>query len=205
MEQPSPGQVADAWQATGLAGQASARQAGRPGRQAGRAGRSGPGGPGQAGVRVTAVRSDDPVPRRAGRVLVVDEDNRILLLHGFDPADPEHPFWFTVGGGADAGESLAAAAARELREEVGLSVEISALGEPVWQRVTEFGFDGTRYRQDEEYFLLRVRPFRVSLAGLDQLEQDTVDAYRWWDPAELESSGEEFHPPDLPRLLRELG
>jgi 8-oxo-dGTP pyrophosphatase MutT (NUDIX family) len=179
------------------AGPAWSRQPGPgSGRLAGRA---------QAGVRVTAVRSDDLVPRRAGRVLVVDDDNRVLLLHGFDPANPEHPFWFTVGGGADAGESLAAAAARELREEVGLSVEISALGEPVWQRVTEFGFDGTRYRQDEEYFLLRVRPFRVSLAGLDQLEQDTVDAYRWWDPAELESSGEEFHPPDLPRLLRELG
>lgn len=154
---------------------------------------------------MAAVRIDDLVPRRAGRVLVVDDDDRVLLLHGFDPADPEHPFWFTVGGGADAGESLAAAAARELREEVGLSVEVSALGEPVWRRVTEFGFDGIRYRQDEEYFLLRVRPFRVSLAGLDQLEQDTVDDCRWWDPAQLESSGEAFHPPDLPRLLRELG
>jgi 8-oxo-dGTP pyrophosphatase MutT (NUDIX family) len=150
------------------------------------------------------VGTKDRVPRRAGRVLVVDDENRVLLLHGFDPADPGHPFWFTVGGGADPGESLAEAAARELREEVGLSVDVGALGRPVWHRLTEFGFDGTRYLQEEDYFLLRVRPFQVSLAGLDQLEQDTVDAYRWWDAAELESSGEDFYPPELTRLLRGL-
>lgn len=144
------------------------------------------------------------MPRRAGRVLVIDDDDRILLLHGFDPADPGNPFWFTVGGGADPGESLAEAAARELREEVGLAVDASALGEPVWHRVTEFGFDGVRYLQDEDYFVLRVRQFPVSLAGLDQLEQDTVDGHRWWGAAEMKSSGEEFHPPELPRLLREL-
>ena len=97
------------------------------------------------------------MPRRAGRVLVIDDDDRILLLHGFDPADPGNPFWFTVGGGADPGESLAEAAARELREEVGRAVDASALGEPVWHRVTEFGFDGVRYLQDEDYFVLRVR------------------------------------------------
>ncbi|HLQ53605.1 MAG TPA: NUDIX domain-containing protein [Streptosporangiaceae bacterium] len=146
----------------------------------------------------------DLVPRRAGRVLVFDDDNRVLLLHGFDPADPDRPFWFTVGGGADPGESLAEAAARELREEVGLAVDPGTLGEPVWRRVTEFGFDGIRYLQDEDYFVLRVRSFPVSLAGLNQVEQDTTDGYRWWDIAAMESSGEEFHPADLPRLLRGL-
>jgi 8-oxo-dGTP pyrophosphatase MutT (NUDIX family) len=148
--------------------------------------------------------SDDMVPRRAGRVLVIDDDGRLLLLHGFDPADPDHPFWFTVGGGADPGETLAEAAARELREEAGLAIEATALGEPVWRRVTEFGFDGTRYRQDEDYFVLRTPAFAVTLAGLDQVEQHSVDDYRWWGAAELESSGEEFHPPELRRLLREL-
>lgn len=150
------------------------------------------------------MASPEIVRRRAGRVLLLDHDDRILLLHGFDPAIPDHAFWFTVGGGVDPGETLAEAAAREMREEVGLTVEATALGEPVWHRVTEFGFDGVRYRQEEDYFTLRVAAFAVSLAGLDQLEQDTVHGYRWWGAAEMESSGEEFHPADLPRLMREL-
>ena len=148
----------------------------------------------------------DAVPRRAGRVLVVDASSRLLLLHGWDPADPDHPFWFTVGGGAEPGESLAAAAARELREEAGLAVQPAALGEPVWHRVARFSFDGTRYHQEEDFFLLRVDSgsFEVSLAGLDEIEQQTVDAFRWWGAAELESSGEVFFPAELPRKLREL-
>jgi 8-oxo-dGTP pyrophosphatase MutT (NUDIX family) len=146
------------------------------------------------------------MPRRAGRVLVVDAAGRVLLLHGFDPAAPDRPFWFTVGGGAEPGESLAAAAARELREEAGLAVEPGALGEPVWHRLAEFSFDGTRYRQEEDFFLLRVNSgsFEVSLAGLDEIEQETVDGFRWWGADELDSSGEEFFPPELPAKLREL-
>jgi 8-oxo-dGTP pyrophosphatase MutT (NUDIX family) len=155
---------------------------------------------------VAAVDDADLVPRRAGRVLLVDASNRVLLLHGWDPAVPDQPFWFTVGGGAEPGESLAAAAARELREEAGLTVEPAALGDPVWHRVAEFGFDGTRYRQEEDFFLLRVDSgsFEVSLAGLDEIEQQTVDGFRWWGAAEMESAGEAFVPAELPALLREL-
>jgi 8-oxo-dGTP pyrophosphatase MutT (NUDIX family) len=144
------------------------------------------------------------VPRRAGRVLVVDAGQRVLLLHGFDPAVPDQPFWFTVGGGAEPGESLAEAAARELREEAGLAVEPGALGDPVWHRVVEFGFDGTRYRQEEDFFLLRVDSAVVSLAGMDEMEQQTVDGFRWWGAAEMEAADEAFVPPELPGLLRDL-
>jgi 8-oxo-dGTP pyrophosphatase MutT (NUDIX family) len=128
----------------------------------------------------------------------------VLLLFGFDPADPGHPFWFTVGGGAEPGESFAEAAARELREEVGITVGVSKLGDPVWQRVADYGFAGMRFRQKEEYFLLRVASSAVSLDGMDQLERQTVTAYRWWSPAELESLAEPIRPAELPALLRRL-
>lgn len=143
-------------------------------------------------------------PRRAGRVLVLDPAGRVLLLLGFDPAVPDHRFWFTIGGGADPGETLAQAAARELREESGIVAEPAALGAPVWRRTAEFSFDGTRYRQDEEYFLLRTGSVEVSLDGLEEVERATVVGHRWWDPGELVASGEPFVPPELPRLLREL-
>jgi 8-oxo-dGTP pyrophosphatase MutT (NUDIX family) len=150
------------------------------------------------------VVGPDDVPRRAGRVLPIDPRGRVLLLFGFDPADPGHPFWFTVGGGAEPAESFAEAAARELREEVGIAADVSELGDPVWQRVADYGFAGMRFRQKEEYFLLRVDSCAVSLDGMDHLERQTVTAYGWWSPAELESLAEPVRPAELPSLLRRL-
>jgi 8-oxo-dGTP pyrophosphatase MutT (NUDIX family) len=137
-------------------------------------------------------------------VLPIDPSRRVLLLCGFDPASPAQPFWFTVGGGVDPCETLAECAARELREEVGIAADAAALGEPVWRRTVEFGFNGTRYRQDEEYFVLRVGSRAVSLDGMDDWEKQTVTGYRWLSAPELESLAEPFGPPELPRLLREL-
>ena len=50
--------------------------------------------------------------RQTARVLPVDDEGRVLLLHGWDPHHPDRPFWFTIGGAADPGESLRAAGAR---------------------------------------------------------------------------------------------
>jgi 8-oxo-dGTP pyrophosphatase MutT (NUDIX family) len=143
-------------------------------------------------------------PRRAGRVLVLDPAGRVLLLQGFDPAAPGHRFWFTIGGGADPGESLVQAAARELREESGISAAPADLGDVVWRRTAEFSFDGQRYRQDEEYFVLRTSVVEITLGGMEELERQSTTAHRWWGADELAASGEPFVPPELPRLLRDL-
>jgi 8-oxo-dGTP pyrophosphatase MutT (NUDIX family) len=149
---------------------------------------------------------DGPVVLRlAGRVLVVDSSARVLLLHGYDPAEPGEPYWFTVGGGAKPGESLTEAAARELREETGLVVQPSDLGAPVWHEVTEFGFDGTRYRQEQDFFLWRAgKSPEVRTEGMADEEAAFVDGHRWWSVAELEATSESFYPVELPSLLREL-
>ena len=159
--------------------------------------------PDLAGI-LARVSDSDVIGRQAGRVLLVDADNRVLLLQGFNPAAPAELFWFTIGGGIDPGESAAEAAARELLEEAGLAVDPADFGEPVWHRIAEFSFDGRRYRQEEDYFLLRTEAFEVSLAGLDAIEQEIVVGYRWWEAAGLEAAGEAFFPAELPRLLREL-
>ena len=144
------------------------------------------------------------ISRRAGRVLVIDAGGRVLLLHGFDPARPREPYWFTIGGGAEPGESLAQAAARELSEETGISADAAELGEPVWHEVSEFSFDGTSYRQEQDFFELRIGTAVVMTDGLDQEEVAVIDGHRWWTVAELEATTETFYPRDLPRLLREL-
>jgi 8-oxo-dGTP pyrophosphatase MutT (NUDIX family) len=150
------------------------------------------------------MQSSEVRSRQAGRVLVIDPAGRVLLLQGFDPARPDMLFWFTIGGGLDDGEGTAQAAARELREEAGIDASAADLTGPVWQRTTEFSFAGTRYRQEEEYYVLHVGEVRVSLAGMEEIERETVTGYRWWGPEELAATSELFFPPQLPQLLRGL-
>lgn len=148
----------------------------------------------------------DTVPslRQAGRVLVIDPASQVLLLEGFDPAEPDRRYWVTIGGGLEAGEEPAQAAVRELREETGIVATEDELAGPVWQRSTEFSFDGTRYLQEEQYYLLRVGHVEVSLAHLEDIERHTVTGYRWWSRAELTATAEQFYPSELPDLLRRL-
>ena len=77
------------------------------------------------GSRILVIRT------QTARVLPVDDEGRVLLLHGWDPHHPDDPFWFTIGGAADPGESLRDAGARELYEETRISVEPERLGEPI--------------------------------------------------------------------------
>jgi 8-oxo-dGTP pyrophosphatase MutT (NUDIX family) len=140
-------------------------------------------------------------PRRGARVLVVDAAGRVLLFHGFDPARPEHRYWFTPGGGLDPTESPATGAARELAEETGLRLAPAELGEPVWSDTTEFSFNGVWYRQEQDFFLLRVSSWEVDTAGFDDVERGSIAGHRWWAPTELAASGERYYPPELPALL----
>jgi 8-oxo-dGTP pyrophosphatase MutT (NUDIX family) len=142
-----------------------------------------------------------PEPRLAGRVLVIDRAGRVLLLQGFDPAEPGTRYWFTIGGGLEEGEGTAQAAARELREEAGLAASAADLAGPVWQRQTEFSFDGVSFDQHEEYYVLHADAVEVCLDGMDADERDTVTAYRWWSREELAATGEQYFPAELPELL----
>lgn len=146
----------------------------------------------------------DVIPRRAARVLLVDGDDRVLMFRGFDPARPEHRYWFTPGGGLDPEESYVVGAARELAEETGLRLAPEQLGQPVWHEVSEYPFDGRLYRQHQDFFLVRVSAFTVDTAGFDQVERDSIDDHRWWEVAELEATDERFYPGELPALLRRL-
>ena len=145
------------------------------------------------------------IDRRAGRVLIVDPAGRTLLLHGGDPARPGHRWWFTPGGGLDEGESAAEAAARELFEETGLRVDAAELGEPVFSEIAEFSWSGHDYRQDQEFFVLRVPEWQIDMAGMDAEEKLTITEHRWWSATEIEASTEQIFPVNLAELLRRFG
>ncbi|HEX5695641.1 MAG TPA: NUDIX hydrolase [Acidimicrobiia bacterium] len=70
------------------------------------------------------TRSDRPL---VGVGVAVIDQGRILLVRRAN--DPGRGLWAVPGGKVDVGESLKEAAAREVREETGLLVEV---GELVW-------------------------------------------------------------------------
>jgi 8-oxo-dGTP pyrophosphatase MutT (NUDIX family) len=142
------------------------------------------------------------VERFASRVLLLNGQDEVLLLHGYDPGDRARgSWWFTPGGGLNAGESPAVGAARELFEETGLRLDPAQLSGPVYEQVVEFPFEGRRYRQSEGFFVARVARWTVDTAGFTAVEQRSVDGHRWWSLAQLRTTDERFYPARLPDLL----
>ena len=137
--------------------------------------------------------------RRAARVLLLDPDDRILLLHGFDPLDPDRQWWFTPGGGVEAGEDLRAAVRREVQEETGI-VDVE-LGPVIARRSSAFSFDGRSYDQDEWYFLARTGTTATDTSGQTELERRSTDGLRWWTGADLLGTAETVYPEALAPLL----
>lgn len=78
--------------------------------------------------------------RDAARVILLDANNNVLMLRGHDEHNPTRHWWFTVGGGLDAGESHRQAAVREVFEETGITLEEGDLVGPVMFRSAIFDF-----------------------------------------------------------------
>jgi 8-oxo-dGTP pyrophosphatase MutT (NUDIX family) len=131
----------------------------------------------------------------------------VLLLHGWDPARPDDPFWFTIGGAVEGGETLAEAAARELREEAGITVHPSAFGEPIETSYVEFTWAGIRFEQDQTFYAIPVDGVEaggpeISFAGQEALERATTDKHGWLRPEDLEDGTQRPADPQIPRLMR---
>lgn len=142
------------------------------------------------------------VDRLASRVLLLDQQGRVLLFHGCDPTDPDAgQWWFTPGGGRDEGETPSECAARELHEETGLLLAPEDLGDVVHERVTVFPFFGSTYRAVEDYFLVRVDSHDVDTSRFTDIEIASVLGHRWWHPDELRTTDERVYPEELLDVL----
>jgi len=139
------------------------------------------------------------IPRPAARILLVDGEDRVLLMR-FTP-DDRPPLWCTPGGAVDPGESYAQAARRELWEEVGLDLDC---GPEVAQRTCEFlTFERVEVIADERYFRVDIDRHEVKAGALTELEQRVLAGSRWFARAELADWPETIYPADLEQLLSE--
>src|SRR5579871_5282665 len=97
--------------------------------------------------------------RRSARLIIVDEQQRVLLFRYQDvvPVDPNRqnvPYWATVGGGVEEGETFEETAARELAEETG--IRDAVIGPWLWTREKPLIFQDGPILSHERYFLARV-------------------------------------------------
>ncbi|MHB1431145.1 MAG: NUDIX hydrolase [Streptosporangiaceae bacterium] len=135
-----------------------------------------------------------PALREAARAILLDPDDRVMLLR----YDENGGFWATPGGSLEPGETPRQAVIRELREELGVShVD---LGPHLATRTKDHQVAGRDVRQAEQYYLARVRPENVDPQSA--ANPDNIQEWRWWSLAELTATSQTVYPAELTELLR---
>lgn len=114
----------------------------------------------------------------AATIAAVIHDGRVLLVRRANP--PDAGLWGFPGGKVDAGETLEAAAVRELREETGIHGE----ARHVFTAVDAFERD--EHGGVRRHFILIAVLCRW-LSGEPQAGDDALDA-RWFDLAGLDNA-----------------
>jgi 8-oxo-dGTP pyrophosphatase MutT (NUDIX family) len=142
--------------------------------------------------------------RTAARVILLDEDDHVLMIHGFDPRSPEATYWYSLGGGLDDGEEPAAAAVREVWEETGLRLDPVDLVGPLREECVVFPLDGREIHQQQLYFAARTSRFDPVPAAFEELEIRSTVAIDWLDPHALHRVEETVYPTFLTELVEAL-
>lgn len=145
--------------------------------------------------------NDLPI-RPTARVILLDPDDRVLLMKGRMPTARDGPgAWFAIGGGVEPGETPSQAAMREIVEETGfLDFEFGPL---LWLREGVMRMpEPTLFK--ESYFLARCDGGEPDRSGWQDVERALVDDIRWWRRDELLLTGDRVFPPGLAHLLEDV-
>jgi len=145
-----------------------------------------------------------PKHRRVSRIILIDENNKFLLMRTASPrlATPTVR-WITPGGGVDEGETHVEGAIRELFEETGLRVE--SVGEPVHSiSGTAIFNDGHEQTTYAEFFVVRTESFEITRENWLDYEHSEILDVRWWSLDELRQTSEEVGPANLADIIERV-
>jgi 8-oxo-dGTP pyrophosphatase MutT (NUDIX family) len=128
--------------------------------------------------------------RRTAGFFLFDVWGAILLIRFVVMRpDGEFVFWALPGGEIEDGETEIAAAAREVREELGLELTVAG---PVYCDSNQFWHQGEM--QDNVDFLFRAECGREEprLIGVTADEREIMKEVRWWRAGEVEESEDDL-------------
>lgn len=135
---------------------------------------------------------------------MADPEGRVLLFSAAG-ADGER-WWFTPGGGVHRGETVQAAAVRELVEETGYAVTEDELG-PVVATSSGHWFaeeSGKLFLGAHSFFFVWVAHTKLDTDGQEDLERSMITGHRWWSVTELRAATERIAPFGLGDLMETL-
>jgi 8-oxo-dGTP pyrophosphatase MutT (NUDIX family) len=149
---------------------------------------------------------DYDVERSSVRVVLLDDDGRLLLFRTIDPTMPEIGQWWELpGGGVEPGETVVDTAVREIAEETGFALARAEVGVPTWRRDSTYVRRHRRTWQHEVVVTAHV----VGAAPVPARDGRTLEelqeyvGHRWWSvPDVVAAAGTaRFFPSRLPDLL----
>ncbi|MBI1377767.1 MAG: NUDIX domain-containing protein [Frankiales bacterium] len=146
------------------------------------------------------------VERSSVRVVLLDDDGRLLLFRTIDPTMPETGEWWELpGGGMEPGEDVVATAVREIAEETGFALDPAGVGAPTWVRDSTYVRRHRRTWQHEVVVTARV-PGRAPVPRREGRTPEELEEYvghRWWTAEEVREAGggTRFFPARLPGLI----
>ncbi len=144
------------------------------------------------------------VRRTAGRILLVDDQERVLLIHDRIDLDVTDSHWIAPGGGLESGETPAEAAVREVYEETGIRVELPSDEPAMYIERVQYTFAGHDFDQTNHYYLVRVPSgLPVQAAANTEFEKVVAIGHRWWTLPELAASDVRREPVTMVELIRQ--